>query len=65
MAGEADPLAVGDAGRDLDLVVAGAVGPRKSDRPVPTAVGLVDGQDQLSLLIGTPDRAPSGVGAAR
>ena len=59
LAGQPDPLAVGHAGRDVDVEGrAGAVTGQR-DRPAAAAVGLLDGELELGLLVGAGNRAPA------
>src|SRR5262245_13327340 len=58
LAGQPDPLTVGDAGRNGDLQAARAIRAGNLDPAMHAQVGLLNGQLQLELLIGPGDGAP-------
>ena len=58
LAGEADALSVGHAGRDGHVVATGTVGAAQRDRARPAAERLFDTQRHLGFLVGAADWAP-------
>src|SRR5262245_29063 len=58
LAGQPDPLTVGDAGRNGDLQAARAIRAGNLDPAMHALVGLLNGQLQPELLIGPGDGAP-------
>src|SRR5262245_45627401 len=64
LAGEPDPLAVADTGRDVDLQRVCAVRPGQGDRAAAAAMDVLDRELDLGLLIRTRDRTPATPGPA-